>query len=328
MSEETSPRDPALPPPRRVVRAPERGLLPIAVIAREGEERDQLETQLERTRPVVVFPSISHFMSDARRERWAGILVARTHAWDARLDDYVPRRAFIALFRLADEGYGWPDAVKRLSVPEELDGWLAELAAPELPADDKPRPVKQKRPRNPRAASEARSVHFALAPSRGHANDQLALSGLEPQLGPGQTPPTTAAGNAANTSGHAENPERTRSERPKVASAGANEARTESRAARSRPPTRAVASAGSFASGRRGKRSGAELGGPASTPEHARGPTHDLYEQAYAVVRGVPRASARAQSEEERRLCALALEIGLARATELLSLVRTRAQTV
>ncbi len=144
MSEETSPTDVAVPARRRIVPLSERRVaLPVAIIAHEGEERDDLESHISRVRPTVTFPSLAHFGADAARtERWAGIVVARTHAWDARLDTSVPRRAFIALFRLTDEGHGWPDAVKRIATPEELDAWLTALAAPVLPADDRQRVMK------------------------------------------------------------------------------------------------------------------------------------------------------------------------------------------
>lgn len=148
MSEDSISSDAALPARRRIVALPERRApLPVAIIAHEGPELEALEAHISRTRPVVSFPSLAHFGADVnRREKWAGIVIARMHAWDARLDESVPRRAFIALYHLADEGHGWPDSVRRVANTEELDTWLADIAAPVLPADDKPR-VSKPRPK-------------------------------------------------------------------------------------------------------------------------------------------------------------------------------------
>ncbi len=173
MSQETSPSDATLPARRRIVALPERRVaLPVAIIAHEGEERDQLETQISRVRPAVSFPSLAHFGAEAARgERWAGIVVARTHAWDARLDTSVPRRAFIALFRLTDEGHGWPESVRRIGTPEELDAWLTDLAAPVLPADDRKRVVK------PRAKRSVFTMSLS-GPDPEPARKQLTLPSL------------------------------------------------------------------------------------------------------------------------------------------------------
>lgn len=173
MSEEISLSDAALPARRRIVPLTERRVpLPVALIAHEGEDRDKLEEQISRVRPVVSFPSLAHFGAEtARKERWAGIVVARTHAWDARLDTSVPRRAFIALFRLADEGYGWPDAVKRVATPEELDTWLTDLSAPVLPAEDRQRVIK------PRAKRSVFTMSLA-GPDPVPARTQLTLPSL------------------------------------------------------------------------------------------------------------------------------------------------------
>jgi len=148
MSEDSISSDAALPARRRIVALPERRApLPVAIIAHEGPELEALEEHISRTRPVETFPSLAHFGADeSRREKWAGIVIARMHAWDARLDEAVQRRAFIALYRLADEGHGWPDSVRRVGSTEELDAWLTDIAAPVLPADDRRR-VSKPRPK-------------------------------------------------------------------------------------------------------------------------------------------------------------------------------------
>jgi len=133
--------DTVLPARRRIVALSERkAALPVAIIAHEGAQRDELEAQISRVRPVVTFPSLAHLGADAAGgARWAGILVARSHAWDARLDTCVPRRAFIALYGLTDEGYGWPETVKRVGSAEELETWLGAISAPILPPEDRMR---------------------------------------------------------------------------------------------------------------------------------------------------------------------------------------------
>jgi hypothetical protein len=327
MSEESSPGD-ASRPIRRIVSAPEQRMaLPVALIAHKGEERDQLEARIARSHPVITFPSFAHFGADAaQRARWAGIVVARTHAWDARLDNYVLRRAFIALFQLADEGYGWPETVRRLATPEELDSWLSELSSSVLPPDDRAHALKPKAKAKPKrsslfdthASSGAQAARVELAPARGSvpASIRPAKAQLElPVVEPVAAAATQSDGEQATVHGTSSRAkaasDRPRSERVTAPTASKKAARD---SAGVRP--RAAAHA-------RAQRDGVELR-PSAAPASAA-------EGRATAVRGKPSAkrsvAKAASAREERRLSALALEIGLVRAQELLSLVRMRARS-
>jgi hypothetical protein len=326
MSEESRLAD-APRPVRRIVTlpVPQRATLPVALIAHKGEERDQLEAQIARSHPVIVFPSFAHFGDASQPTRWAGIVVARTHAWDARLDSCVQRRAFIALCRLSDEGYGWPDAVRRLATPEELDAWLLELSAPVLPAEDRPHAMKPKaKPRqkrgsllDPLATPRAEAARVQLAPSRGSVTvrERPEKGQLELPSIPAATAPTRDAGTSAQTqrsrSRKVTGPTRRAagSVRPDAVSGAAREGMRPRSIARAAPRPAQVAKSESQAS-------------QASLASHM---------AAAAILRmsSVERAAAaQASAREERRLSALALEIGLVRAAELLSLVRMRARAL
>jgi hypothetical protein len=292
---------------------PGRVLTPVALIAREGEDRDALETRLEATRPVVSFPSLAHFCTDStRKERWAGVVIARTHAWDSRLDEYVARRAFIALYALADEGYGWPDAVRRVAGPDELNGWLELIANPDAVPDDKPRHVRAgfDRPRAVRPRKEpVTKVAIPLAPARASVaadGTQLTLpmvadAGAAAGPASGDAPPPPNAGRVTTT----------------------RIAWTPRAAAKGRKPisrTPAPDPVG-VAPKRRGR--------PAATP---RADTQEAKSTSRAAivaeVVGAERANTkptRGQVAAENSLLRAAAELGLARAAELLTLVRQRA---
>jgi hypothetical protein len=293
---------------RRIVMLPHKVLTPVALVAREGEERDALEQQLTRARPVVAFPSLAHFCTESTlKERWAGILLARTHAWDSRLDDYVPRRAFIALYGLTDEGYGWPEAVKRIGTPEELEAWLTLLASPTLPEDDKPRPapriVRPRKERTPR-------ISIMLAPVRAQVREekpegaQLALPiAADADDATGSASPAPAAPSAE--------PEPRRGTKPP---APAVEERGPKRGRRAKQePEPAAAKAPS----RRGEQLAFE-GSLGDTPSRSgdRGPA-----AARRGKRGAP-------ADAEAIITRVALELGFARAEELLSMVRERAYEI
>jgi hypothetical protein len=295
---------------RRIVMLPHKVLTPVALIAREGEERDALEQQLTRARPVVAFPSLAHFCTDSTlKERWAGILLARTHAWDSRLDDYVPRRAFIALYGLTDEGYGWPDAVKRIGTPEELEAWLTLLASPTLPEDDKPRPtprvVRPRKERTPR-------ISIALAPVRAQVREekpegsQLALPiAADADGAAGSAAPSPAAPSAQ--------PEPRRGTKPPAPAAdergpkrGPRKQQEPEPAVAKEPARRAEQLAFDGSLGEPPARSGARS--PAAT---GRG----------AGKRGAP-------ADGEAIITRVALELGFARAEQLLGMVRERAYEI
>jgi hypothetical protein len=141
---------------RRIVSAPQRTALPVALIVRERGTLPSLEAQLQQARPVVVFPSLSHFCTESHRsERWGGIVIARACAWDARLDDYVLHRECMALYGEAEDGYGWPESVQRLR-DDGVAGWLGQLDVPRVrlpPA--KPRRVRPAGEAAPRKKSRA-----------------------------------------------------------------------------------------------------------------------------------------------------------------------------
>src|SRR6186713_1376542 len=101
------------PARRRIVPQPLRTEAPFALIAAaDASSTSELEARLKRDHPVITFPSLSHFLAEPARRAWVAIVVARSGAWDARLDGYVRRRSCIALFGLTEESYGWPEAVE------------------------------------------------------------------------------------------------------------------------------------------------------------------------------------------------------------------------
>jgi len=298
---------------RRIVMLPGRVLTPVALIAREGEDRDALETRLEATRPVVSFPSLAHFCTDSsRKERWAGVVIARTHAWDSRLDEYVARRAFIALYALADEGYGWPDAVRRVAGPEDLASWLELIANPDAVPDDKPRHVRAgfDRPRTVRQRREpVTKVAIPLAPTRasvGTDGTQLALPMVGAAGEPADATPGAAPAQASTT--------RVSTTRIAWTPRAQSKAR---RPASTAPSAEPVVSAPK----RRGRP-------PKSAPTDIQETTSADRAAIVAAVVGAERTSAkptRSQVAAETSLMHAAAELGLTRASELLALVRQRA---
>jgi hypothetical protein len=117
---------------RRIIQQPLRTEAPVALIVSDASSVSELEARLKRNRPLITFPSLSHFLADPpRREAWAAIVVARASAWDVRLDTYVRRRRSLALFGLPEEGYGWPEEIARVRDTTEIDAWLEQLNAPD-----------------------------------------------------------------------------------------------------------------------------------------------------------------------------------------------------
>jgi hypothetical protein len=260
---------------------------------------------------VVSFPSLAHFCTDStRKERWAGVVIARTHAWDSRLDDYVARRAFIALYALADEGYGWPDAVRRVAGPDELSSWLELIANPDAVPDDKPRHVRAgfDRPRAVRPRKEpVTKVAIPLAPARGSVGadgTQLTLPMLADAGGEsaaGDAPPPPSAGRVTTTR-----------------IAWTPRANAEGRKPTGRTP---AADPGGVASKRRGRPAVAPLADTQEAKSASRAAI-------VAEVVGAERANTKPTRSEvaaENSLLRAAAELGLARAAELLTLVRQRA---
>jgi hypothetical protein len=135
---------------RRIIQQPLRTEAAYALIAADAAQTGELEARLKRDRPLITFPSISHFLAEpVRREPWAAVVVARAGAWDPRFDSHVRRRRAIALFALAEEVYSWPEAVARVRDLTELGAWLESLDAPE------PAPIKRAVKRETRTQAKA-----------------------------------------------------------------------------------------------------------------------------------------------------------------------------
>jgi hypothetical protein len=285
---------------RRIVSAPQRTALPVALIVRERGSLPTLEAQLQQTRPVVFFPSLSHFCTESHRsERWGGIVIARACAWDARLDDYVLHRECMALYGEAEDGYGWPESVQRLR-DDGVSGWLGQLDVPRVrlpPA--KPRRVRPAGEASPRKKS--RTVFSLWKPAQ-------AVSVSEPAAQP-----------AASHSAAVPAPEPGKRRTSRSAELGS---RAQARAATQQTlpfvETRAVVEKSAVGSGR------------AASARRPRGerpalPKEELRALAHAA--GL-RAPQQVSSRQEERLARMGIEIGLTRAYELLDKLRARARVL
>lgn len=322
-----SPEQPAAAEPpvrRRIVSAPQRKVAPIALILRERGSLPALEEKLHAARPVVVFPSLSHFCTESHRsERWAGIVVARACAWDARLDDYVADRSLIALYEDA-EGYGWPEAVHRLRADnlEGIDGWLAELDTPRIPvARPKPKRVERSgtaRTRRPRVVfslwgDESKNVVNLGGSSAQSSNASSVKAG--PVNGTAQSSARPESGNAA--------------------SAQASEGASTSTQARAR--TREKAEKASRVHKPRAVQQTLPFDDQADEARRARAALRDriIDDLKKARDKKAARAGTRGRAQEhaafsraEEAIARMAVEIGLLRASELLSELRQRAKSV
>jgi hypothetical protein len=139
---------------RRIIPQPLRTEPACALITADTAQIAELEARLKRDRPLIIFPSISHFWAEpARREPWAAIVIARACAWDPRFDSYVRRRRSIALFAVSEEVYSWPETVARLRDLTELSAWLEALNAPE-PAAAKEAAKRERREKAKAALNE------------------------------------------------------------------------------------------------------------------------------------------------------------------------------
>jgi hypothetical protein len=162
----------AAPVRRRIIQQPLRTEASFALIASDATPLGELADRLKRTHPVITFPSLSHFLAEPpRRDRWEAILVARSGAWDPRLDAYVRSRARIALFGLPEESYGWPDAVGRVRDLTELEPWLEALNAPPLPPPKKER--AKRTPRTPASVAPAQPSGRASQPAPAASTEAL-----------------------------------------------------------------------------------------------------------------------------------------------------------
>jgi hypothetical protein len=276
---------------RRIVSAPQRTALPVALIVRERGSLPSLEAMLQESRPVVVFPSLSHFCTESHRsERWGGIIVARACAWDARLDDYVMARECMALYGEA-EGYGWPEAIPRLR-DEGVAGWLAQLDVPRvrLPA---PKPRKLRPAGEPSPRKRARKVFSLWAPTAGSSTGTSASEPkpVQPVQASARSEPATVA-------------KVTRRVVRKAAGAPAQQTLPFVEAARGGKAARAK---------------------PAQAATQGKVREAERRALAHAVGKRMP---AQVSSRQEERLARMGIEIGLNRAYELLGQLRARAQQV
>jgi hypothetical protein len=165
------------PARRRIVPQPLRTEAPFALIAGDTPATSELEARLKRDHPLITFPSLSHFLAEPRRA-WVAIVVARSGAWDHRLDGYVRRRGCIALFGLTEESYGWPEAVARVHDLAALEAWLQALNAPQ------PELIKKERPkRTPRAQLAAAASAPGARWNQESAGEAKAASALPASAG-------------------------------------------------------------------------------------------------------------------------------------------------
>lgn len=148
----------AAPARRRIIQQPLRTEPARALIAADATQTAEIEALMKRDRPLITFPSISHFLAEpARREPWVAVVVARAGAWDPRFDSHVRRRRAIALFAPTEQVYSWPEGVARVSDLTELTAWLQALDAPE-PGLAKAAEKRERRARA-RAALDERSAN-------------------------------------------------------------------------------------------------------------------------------------------------------------------------
>jgi hypothetical protein len=148
---------------------------PFALIASTLDSPRELEALLRWHGPVVHFPSLAHFCSErAEPTRWAGVVVARASAFDARLDSYVRGRRCLALFGRALERE-WPAGVRRLENLQTAEAWLLELAREGSDGD--------RATRTPRASETAlRPVSVSERPERMPANGPSATNRANRQI--------------------------------------------------------------------------------------------------------------------------------------------------
>jgi hypothetical protein len=288
-----SPEQPAVvaEPPirRRIVSAPQRTALPVALIVRDRGSLPSLEAMLQDARPVVVFPSLSHFCTESHRsERWGGIIVARACAWDARLDDYVLHRECMALYGEA-EGYGWPDSIPRLG-DEGVPGWLGQLDVPRVRLPP-PKPRKVRPAGEPAARKRSRKVFSLWAPTSGAVSTTPAPAPVAAQAS--QVTVASAAGAASGRTDKRREARSAQQTLPFVDTARAEKKRVEKK-----QPARAA------------------LPEPRTSEAERRALAHAVGKRMVQPI----------SARQEERLARMGIEIGLNRAYALLEQLRARAQ--
>jgi len=224
---------------RRIVQQPLRTDPPVGLIGGDADSGADLEARLKSRGPLITFPSLTHFLAEPPRP-WAAVVMARSGAWDPRLDAYVRRRRHIALFGLDEESYGWPETVARVRELSDLDPWLESLNQPDpivLPEATRKRKalVPRKPPRSepspaaPRAAAangEAPAEQAPAAPAAREAAPSVKPKQLELALPPA---PRKRA-----------RPERPKHRTPRAAAARAAAVRPARREPRAASPAREV----------------------------------------------------------------------------------------
>jgi hypothetical protein len=304
----------AAPTRRRIIQQPLRTEPARALIIADTAQTAELEALLKRDRPLITFPSISHFLAEpARREPWAAVVIARAGAWDPRFDGHVRGRRSIALFGSADEVYSWPEAVARVRDLAELSAWLEALDAPE------PSLAKAAERRERRA--QARAALDELSASRlKHGAPPVALNAAA--AAESLDAPASAVAVKAAT------PTSTVAPRKPRAKSSNKSAQLE------------LAIAEPVVPARRGARVGAkpQRGAPRDTRALGKGAPESATTHAAAKASAErPRKRATAHRPErgtaskraaERTLMLLAAELGLARAGALLDALRSRAAGV
>lgn len=285
------------PTRRRIIQQPLRTERPLALIASDIKPLSALEARLKSAHPVISFPSFSHFLAEPpRREPWRAIVVARSGAWDPRLDEYVRKRGCIALYGLAEESYGWPESVARIRDLSELDAWFEQL--------DKPDPIQMKE----------RVKRKQATPRKSKGLLDLGSSWLKPAI-PVEVPSATPSSAASP-------------QQPSLSAAPSNAAAS----SKSKIPVQLELNISPERGGKRGRPKGTGARGRQGVSVPAGRPGHRLREevrQASVAQRRVPdRRSTRSDSEADVAFTRLAAELGLLRASELLAELRARARSV
>jgi hypothetical protein len=119
---------------RRIIQQPLRTEAAYALIAVDPAQAGELEARLKRDRPLITFPSISHFLAEpVRREPWAAVAVARVRdltelsAWLESLDapEPAPAKRIIKREQRARARAALSDlGVRRLPQPARADAEL------------------------------------------------------------------------------------------------------------------------------------------------------------------------------------------------------------
>lgn len=310
----------ATPGRRRIIVAPKLAdkPKPLALIVRDPELQEEFEEQLDKARPVVVFPSLTHFCSDSLPTNWGGVVVARPCGFDARLMSFVPNTTCIAFWRVAEEGYGWPNDISHLRDASELQHWLGEIAKPQTVVPLK-RVVREKRivTRSKPSAREASKTpfKFELAVARGTVTSNAAPADTAGQMELGL-----------------DKKARQQIELPIAAPAKSESIKPAAQAARKSTPPKATSSAQKRVA-KRAEQLAFNAGGamsPGASAQQKRDQRAEKQASARrgAVTREIIAASAASAPRAEQAFVKLAAELGLLRAQELVAQLHAHAASL